>query len=64
MAGTEGLYDAVKSKVDLKHGNWNALVAECFAEAIDIRLEKKLYDLDGATVDSSLQTEYKYSFIQ
>jgi hypothetical protein len=63
MARTAGLYDAVKSKVDLKHGNWNTLVAECFAEAMDIRLEKKLYDLDSTTVDSSLQTEYKYGFM-
>jgi len=63
MARIEGLYDTVKSKVGLKHGNWNTLVAECFAEAMDIRLEKKLYDLDSSTVDSSLQTEYKYGFI-
>ncbi len=63
VARIQGLYDAVKSKVNLKHGNWNTLVAECFAEAIDIRLEKKLYDLDSSTVDSSLQTEYKYGFI-
>lgn len=37
-----GLYDAVKSKIDLRRGNWNTLVAECIAEAIDIRLEETL----------------------
>lgn len=58
-----GLFDSVKSKIDMRHGNWNTLVAECFAEAMDIRLEKKLYDLDSSAVDSSLQTEYRFGFI-
>ncbi len=58
-----GLFDSVKSRIDMRHGNWNTLVAECFAEAMDIRLEKKLYDLDSSAVDSSLQTEYKFGFI-
>ncbi|MFZ1080822.1 MAG: hypothetical protein WAO19_02730 [Candidatus Kryptoniota bacterium] len=59
----DGLYDSVKSMVDMRHGNWNTLVAECFAEAMDIRLEKKLYDLDSTAVDSSLLKEYKFGFI-
>ncbi len=57
------LYDSVKSQIDMRHGNWNTLVAECFAEAMDIRLEKNLYDLDSSAVDSSLLNEYKYGFI-
>ncbi len=58
-----GLFDSVKAKIDIRHGNWNTLVAECFAEAMDMRLEKKLYGLDSSAVDSSLITEYKYGFI-
>lgn len=58
-----GLFDAVKSKIDVQRGNWNRLVAQCFAEAMDVRLEKKLYDLDDSTVQASLITEYKYGFI-
>jgi hypothetical protein len=57
------LYGSVKSQIDMRHGNWNTLVAECFAEAMDIRLEKNLYDLDSSAVDSSLLTEYKHGFI-
>ncbi|MGO9480185.1 MAG: DUF4932 domain-containing protein [Candidatus Kryptoniota bacterium] len=59
----DGLYDSVKSEIDIRHGNWNTLVAECFAEAMDIRLEKRFYKLDSAAVDSSLMTEYKFGFI-
>lgn len=58
-----GLYDSVKTEIDIRHGNWKTLVAECFAEAMDIRLEKKLYGLDSSAVDSSLMTEYKLGFI-
>ncbi|MCL4538237.1 MAG: hypothetical protein M1378_01320, partial [Bacteroidetes bacterium] len=58
-----GLYDAVKSKTDIRRGNWNTLVAECFAEAMDIRMEKALYHLDSSTVQASLSTEYKFGFI-
>jgi len=59
----KGLYDSVKSKIDMRHGHWNTLVAESFAEAMDMRLERKLYDLDSTAVDSSLLTEYKFGFI-
>ncbi len=59
----DALYDAVKSKVEMRHGNWNTLVAECFAEAMDIRLEKKLYDLDSSMVRQSLLSEYNLGFI-
>ena len=58
-----GLYDSVKSTIGMRHGNWSTLVAECFAEAMDIRMEKDLYSLDSAAVDSSLMTEYKFGFI-
>lgn len=57
------LYDLVKSKIDMRHGNWNTLVAECFAEAIDIRMEEGLYDLDSSAVQSTLSSEYKFGFI-
>ena len=58
-----GLFNAVKSKLDMKDGNWNRLVAECFSEAMDMRLQKRLYDLSDSTVQASLMTEYKYGFI-
>ena len=58
-----GLFDAVKSKIDMKDGNWSRLVAESFSEAMDIRLQKRLYDLDDSTVQSSIMTEYRYGFI-
>ncbi len=57
------LYDLVKSKVDMRHGNWNTLLAECFAEAMDIRMEEGLYGLDSAAVQSALTSEYKFGFI-
>lgn len=58
-----GLYDSVKSKIDMKHGNWNTLVTECFAEAIDIRMEEALYGLDSSAVWASLSREYSFGFI-
>lgn len=58
-----GLFDAVKSKIDMRDGTWSRLVAECFSEAMDLRLQKKLYSLDDSTVQASLTTEYKYGFI-
>lgn len=58
-----GLFDAVRSKIDMKDGNWSRLLAESFSEAMDIRLQKRLYDLDDSTVQSSIMTEYKYGFI-
>lgn len=58
-----GLYDSVRSKIDMKHGNWNILTAECFAEAIDIRMEEALYNLDTAAVRSALASEYGMGFI-
>ncbi len=58
-----GLFDAVRSKIDMKDGKWNRLVAESFSEAMDIRLQKRLYDLDDSTVQSSIMTEYRYGFI-
>ena len=58
-----GLFDAVKSKIDMRDANWRRLVAECFSEAMDIRLQKRLYALDDSTVQASLATEYKYGFI-
>ena len=58
-----GLFDAVKSKVDIRRGNWKILVAEWFAEAADMSLEQKLYDRDTTTSQASLMNEYKYGFI-
>lgn len=58
-----GLYDAVKSRIDMRHGNWNTLLAECFAEAMDIRMEEGLYGLDSSAVQSALSSEYKFGFI-
>ncbi len=58
-----GLFDEVKENIDMKRGNWNILVAECFAEAMDMRLEKKLYDLDSSQVHAALTAEYKFGFI-
>lgn len=57
------LYDSVRSKIDMKHGNWKVLLAECFAEAIDIRMEEALYGLDSSTVQSALSREYGLGFI-
>ena len=58
-----GLFDSVKSKVDIRRGSWNMLVAECFAEAMDMRLEKSLYHMDDSTVQASIIDEYRYGFI-
>ncbi len=58
-----GLFDAVKSKIEIREGNWRRLVAECFSEAMDIRLQKRLYGLDDSTVQTSLAAEYKYGYI-
>jgi hypothetical protein len=58
-----GLFDTVKSKIDMKRGNWNRLAAECFAEAIYMRLEQKIYDIDSSQIQASLENEYKYGFI-
>ncbi len=58
-----GLYDEVKSKIDMRRGDWNTLFTECFAEAMDIRLEETLYHLDSSGVQASLSTEYKFGFI-
>lgn len=57
------LYDSVKSKIDMKRGKWNTLVTECFAEAMDIRMEEGIYHLDSAAVSASLADEYKFGFI-
>lgn len=58
-----GLFDTVKSKIDMKRGNWNRLVAECFAEAMYMRLEMKIYHIDSSQIQASLENEYKYGFI-
>lgn len=58
-----GLFDSVKARIDLKRGRWDILVAQSFAEAMDIRLEKTLYGIDSAGVEQALATEYKFGFI-
>lgn len=57
------LFDVVRSKVNVKRGSWNGLVTDCVAEALDIRLEEKLYNLDSTAVSEALATEYKFGFI-
>lgn len=58
-----GLFDSVKARIDLRRGRWDILVAQSFAEAIDIRLERTLYGIDSAGVQQALSTEYKFGFI-
>ena len=57
------LYDSVRSRIDLRRGNWRTLMTDCFAEAIDIRMEQDLYGLDSSAVWASLMTEYRRGFI-
>jgi len=57
------LYDSVKSRIDLRRGNWKTLMIDCFAEAIDIRMEQTLYGLDSSAVWRSLMNEYKRGLI-